>query len=79
MRKKWICGSKIAVSAAIVVGLGVSCAMSSCMPTPATTIEPTPTPPDYPADISGRVIIAEKMKCNTAIAVPPNRQSDFFG
>jgi len=43
----------------------------------------TPTPrsspaSEYPADISGRVTIAEKVKCLTAIAVPPSRDSDVF-
>lgn len=32
----------------------------------------------YPADISGYVTVAEKVKCLTAIAVPPNRDSDIF-
>ncbi len=31
-----------------------------------------------PAEISGRVIIAEKVRSMTAIAVPPNKDSDIF-
>lgn len=52
--------------------------MLSPTPPPAIISERTPTPSVYPADISGRVIIAEKMKCLTAIAVPPNREGNVF-
>jgi hypothetical protein len=32
----------------------------------------------YPAEISGHVIIAEKMRCNTAIAIPPDKGEIFW-
>jgi ribosomal protein L37AE/L43A len=44
---------------------------------PLTEQQPPPVS-TYPADISGRVTIADKVKCSTAIAVPPNKDSDIF-
>jgi hypothetical protein len=78
VRKKWIYSSKIAISLIAVVGLSISCAIQSPITTPTSTPEATPTPSGYPADISGQVIVVEKVKCLTAIAVPPNKESNIF-
>lgn len=62
----------------IILGLSISCAMQSPMTTPTITPEATPAHSEYPADISGQVIVAEKMKCLTAIAVTPHKEGDIF-
>ncbi len=54
---------KIAISLVIVIGLATGCGMV------AST---------YPADISGHVIIAEKLKQATAIPIPPSDESEVF-
>jgi hypothetical protein len=67
MRKGWIYVTQIALSLVIMCGLAISCAVPS-----------TPPASEYPADISGHVTIAEKVKHSTVIAVPPNSDSNIF-
>jgi len=53
MRKGWIYAIQIALSLVVVMGLATGCALPSATSPPAS---------EYPADISGRVIIAEKVR-----------------
>lgn len=81
MRKKWIYVVQIVLSLAVVCGLATSCGEQSAT-SPPTTLPPPPTatPPAsvYPADISGKVTIAEKVRCFTMIPVPPQDESAVF-
>lgn len=52
MRKQWIYATQIVLSLVMACGLAVSCAVPSAIPPPSS---------EYPADISGHVIIAEKV------------------
>ncbi len=76
MRKRRIYTIQIILSLAIVVGLVTGCAVPSTTSPPSST--PAPPASKYPADISGHVTMAEKVKCFTAIAAPPHRDSDIF-
>lgn len=67
---------QIALSLVMVMGLATGCELLPSTLTPSST--PTPQPSSYPADISGHVTIAEKVKSGTAIAVPPNKEGDIF-
>ncbi len=53
MRKRWIYVTQIALSVVVISGLATGCGVLSSIPAPPTS--------EYPADISGRVTIAEKV------------------
>ncbi len=76
MRKRRIYAIQIILSLAIVIGLVTSCAVPSATSPPSAI--PTPPTSKYPADISGRVTIAEKVRAATAIAVAPNKENHVF-
>lgn len=61
---------QIALSLVMVCGLVIGCGVLSSTP--------TPPPSPYPADVGARVTIAEKVKCATAIAIPPNKEGYIF-
>lgn len=80
-------------STTLVLSLILILLYSGCLPIPAPTEGPEPastpapaplpqlnipTTSEYSADLNGRVIIADKVKCLTAIAVTPNKESDIF-
>lgn len=90
MRKRWVYAIQVALSLVIITALAIGCEGSLPTSTPGSVTAPpsksTPTPPasEYPADISGRVTIAEKVRCNSFkpispnYPVPPNRDPDVF-
>ena len=59
MRRRWIYAIQITLSLVMVIGLATSCAVPSSTSPPSST--PTPPASEYPADISGRVTIADKV------------------
>ena len=69
---------QIALASVLIIGLVTGCEVLSPTSTPDITPEPTLTLSEYPADISGHVIVAEKVKCLTLTAVPPNEEGDIF-
>lgn len=60
MRKRWVYAIQLILSLVIITALAVGCAGSPSTSTPSSVT--TPPASEYPADISGRVTIAETVK-----------------
>ncbi len=76
VRKRWTYAIQIALALVMVVGLATGCAVPpATSPPSATSSSPASK---YPADMSGRVTIAEKVQSGTAVPVPPQEKGAIF-